>query len=67
MGTRRMQMRMRSKKQPKPLIDQHTMWRTALGTSDVDGCECEVGVNVGTDEVDESSQANDASTHTVAD
>jgi len=51
----------------KPMMDQCRMWRTDLGTSDVDECECDNGDNVDTDKEEEASQANDGSTQNVED
>jgi hypothetical protein len=43
------------------------MWRTDLGTSDVDGNECKDGNDVDTDAEEEASQADDGSTQNVHD
>jgi hypothetical protein len=48
-ATMRMRMQMRRKKHRKPMMDQHRMWRTELGTSDVDRYECEDGDDADTD------------------
>jgi hypothetical protein len=41
------------------------MWRTDLGTSDVDGDECKDGNGADTDGEEEASQADDGSTQNV--
>ena len=66
-ATMRMQIRRRRKKNCKPMIDQRRLWRTDLGTSDVDGYECEDGDDADTDAEEEASQADDGSTHNVED
>jgi hypothetical protein len=43
------------------------MWRTDLGTSDVDGYECKDGDDVDTDAEEEALQADDDSTQNVED
>jgi hypothetical protein len=43
------------------------MGRTDLGTSDVNGYECEDGDDVDADEEEEASQADDGSTQNVED
>jgi len=43
------------------------MWRTNLGTSHVDGYECEDGDDADTHTEDKASQADDASTQNVED
>ena len=58
---------MRRKKHRKPMMDQRRMWRTDLGTSDVDGYECEDGDDAGTDAEAESPQADDGSTQNLED
>jgi len=58
---------MRRKKHPKPIMDQHRMWRTDLGTSDVDWYECEDGDDADTDAEAEPLQADDGSTQNVED
>jgi len=55
----RLQMRMRNKKYRKPMMNQRRMWWTDLGTSDVDGYECEDGDMADTDVEEEASQADD--------
>jgi len=58
---------MRKKKNHKPMMDQHRMWRTDMGTSDVDGYECDDGDDADTDEEEVASQADDGSTQNVED
>jgi hypothetical protein len=50
-----------------PMIDQHIMWSTDLGTSDVEGYECRDGDDADTHEEEEASQANYTSTQNVED
>jgi len=54
-----MRIRMRRKKHCKPMMDQCRLQRTDLGTSDVDGYECEDGDNADTDEEDDALHADD--------
>jgi len=49
------------------MMNQHRMWRTDLGTSDVDGYECEDGDNAVTDADEAALQADDGSTQNVED
>jgi hypothetical protein len=63
----RMRMQMRRKQRRKPMMDQPRMWRTNLGTSDVDGYEFEDGDVADTDADEEASQADDGSTQNVED
>jgi hypothetical protein len=48
-------------------MDQRRMRRTDLGTSDVDGYECEGGNDADTDEEEEASQPDDGSMQNVED
>jgi hypothetical protein len=43
------------------------MWRTDLGTGDVDGYECDDGNDADTDAKEDSSQADDGSMQNVED
>ena len=56
---------MRRKKHRKPMMNQCRMWRTDLGTSDVDRYECEDGDDADMDAEEEASQADDGSTQNV--
>jgi hypothetical protein len=58
---------MRTKKHRKLMMDQRRMGRTDLGTSDVDGYECEEGDYTDADPEEEASQADDGSTQNVED
>jgi hypothetical protein len=60
-------MLMRRKKHRKPMMDQHSIWRSHLGPSDVEGYEGEDGDDADADEEEEASQANDGSTQNVED
>jgi hypothetical protein len=68
MAMMQMQMQIRKKKHHKIMINQRRMWRTDLGTFDVDGYECRDGGYAEKDEEEEEvSQANDGSTQNVKD
>jgi hypothetical protein len=54
-----MRMRMRKKKQRKPMMDQRRMWRTDLGPSNVDEYEGEDDDDADVDEEEEASQTDD--------
>jgi len=58
---------MRRKQHRKPMMDQRRMWRTNLGTSDVDGYQCEDGNDADTDTEEDALQANDGSMQNVED
>jgi len=60
-------MRKRRKKHRKPMMDQRRMWKTHLGTSDVDEHEGEDGNDADTDAEEESSQAHDGSMQNMED
>jgi len=62
-----MRIQIRRKKHRMPMMDQCRMCRTGLGTSDVDGYECEDGDDADTDEEEEASQANDGSMQNMED
>jgi len=49
------------------MIDQCRMWRTDLGTGNVDGYESEDGDDADVDEEEEASQADHGSTQNVDD
>jgi len=49
------------------MMDQRSMWRTDVGTSDVDEYECEDSHNVDTNAEEEASQASAGSTQNVED
>ena len=61
------QIRMRKNKHHKPMMDQRRMWRTDLGTSDVNGYECKDGDDADTAGEEEASQADDGSMQNVED
>jgi len=63
----RIRMRMRKNKHRNPMMDQRTMWRTDLGTSDVEWYECEDGDDANMDGVEVASQADDGSTQNLED
>jgi hypothetical protein len=63
----RMRMQIRRKNHRKWMMDQHRMWRTDLGPSDIDGYEGEDGDDVDADVEEEASQADDGSTQNVED
>jgi hypothetical protein len=67
MAKMRMQVRMRRKKHPKPMMNQRRMWTTDMGTSNVDRYECEDGDNADIDAKEEPSQPDDGSTQNVED
>ena len=67
MAMMQMQMLMRSKKHRKPLMDQRRILRTDLGSSDVDGYECEDGNDPDADEEHEALPPDDGSTQNVED
>ena len=54
-----MGMQMRRKQHRKPMRNQCRIWRTDPGKSGVEGCECEDGDNMDTDEEKATSQADD--------
>jgi hypothetical protein len=54
-----MQMQMRWKKHRKPMKDEHRMWRTDMGTSDINCYVCEEYDDADTDAAEEASQADD--------
>jgi hypothetical protein len=62
-----MRMRMRRKKHRNPMMDQHRMWRTDLGPSDVDGYEGDDGDDADVYEEEEALRADDGSTQNVED
>jgi hypothetical protein len=51
----------------KLMMDQHRIWRTDLGTGDVDGYVCEDGDNADRDEDEDAPQADDGPTQNVED
>jgi hypothetical protein len=67
MATMRMRTQLRRKKHRKPMMDQRRMWRTDLGTSDVDRYQYEDGNDADTDKVEEASQADEGSMGKVED
>jgi hypothetical protein len=54
-------MRMRWTKHRQPMMDQRRMWMTNLGTSGVNGDECEDGDDTDTDAEKAALQADDGS------
>jgi hypothetical protein len=66
-ATIRIRMRMKRKKHRKPMMDQRRMWRTDLGTCDVDGYECEHGDDADTGAEEEALLTDDESMQTVED
>jgi hypothetical protein len=67
MAMMQMRMQIRKKKHRKMMMNQRRMWRTDLGTIDVDGYECRDGGYADTDEEEEVSRADDGSTQNVKD
>ena len=62
-----MRMGMRRKKHRKPMMDECRMWRTDLGSSDVDGYEYEDSDDADTDVEEGASQTDDGSMQNVED
>jgi hypothetical protein len=62
-----MRMRMRMRMSRKPMMDQRRIWRTYLGTSNVDEYGCEDGNNGEMDAEDEAFEAHDGVTQNVED
>ena len=67
MATKQMQMRMTKKKHRKLMLDQCIMLTTALGTSDVNGCECVDGDDADMDEEQEATPDDDGSMQNLED
>jgi len=61
MATMRMRMRIRRKNHRKSMMDQCRMWKTVLGSGDIDRHEGEDSDDVDVDEEEAASQAYDGS------